>query len=90
MQRTAKIAISLPQDLLETVEKERSASGETRSQFLRRAIEAFFRRQREREADEQYVRAYIEQPETEEEVAAWTALALESWADNPWEEEEKK
>ena len=82
--KTAKIAISLPEDVLAAVERERMGSGESRSEFFRRAVELLLRRQREQEMNELYVRAYQQMPETEEEVeAAWRAasniLAEEHW-----------
>ena len=84
MAKTAKIAISLPEEMLSAVERERRSSGESRSQFFRRAVEALLRRQREQEMNEQYIRAYQQMPETEEEVeasrrAASSILAEESW-----------
>lgn len=48
MPKTTKITISLPEDLLERIEKERMARGESRSEFFRHAIESFLRRERER------------------------------------------
>ena len=54
----AKIAISLPDEVLEAVEKERLAKGESRSQFFRRAAEEQLRRERERKDIEQYIRGY--------------------------------
>ena len=59
MSRSAKIAISLPQELLEGIEKERLTRKESRSEFFRHAIEAFLRHEREREAIEQYIRGYL-------------------------------
>lgn len=81
----AKIAISLPDEVLQAVERERLARGESRSAFCRRALEAFLRREQERKWDEEYVRGYQQYPETEEELA-WaqyglTVLALEPWDD---------
>ena len=81
----AKIAISLPDEVLQAVEKERLARKETRSQFFRRAVEQFLRREREREWDEQYVRAYLENPETPEELA-WAQLGLAVLALEPWDD----
>ena len=81
----AKIAISLPDDVLREVENERHASGETRSQFFRRAVAASLKRRREQKWDEQYVRAYREMPETREEIEAWSALGLEALAQEPWD-----
>jgi metal-responsive CopG/Arc/MetJ family transcriptional regulator len=84
MPKTAKIAISLPEGVLVAVEQERRNSGESRSQFFRRAVETLMRRQEEEEMSQQYVRAYQQIPETKEEVeaarrAASNILAQESW-----------
>jgi metal-responsive CopG/Arc/MetJ family transcriptional regulator len=81
----AKIAISLPDEVLQAVEKERLARKETRSAFFRRAVEAYLRREREREWDEQYVRAYQLYPETAEEVALAEATLGYAFAENPWD-----
>ena len=86
----AKIAISLPDDVLRDVEKERQASGETRSQFFRRAVTALLKQKREQELDKQYVRAYREMPETREEIEAWSGLGLEALAQEPWDLGEDK
>ena len=86
MSKTVKIAISLPGDVLEGIERERRARGESRSEFLRRAVEAFLRREREREAIEQYIRGYQQQPETAEEVAFAESTLQAVMAENPWED----
>ena len=84
MSKTAKIAISLPEDVLNAVEEKRGESGESRSQFFRRAVEVLLKLQRERYQSERYIRAYSENPETEQEIesarhAASTILAMEPW-----------
>lgn len=84
MPKTAKIAISLPVEVLSAVERARKKSGESRSELFRRAVEILLRHQREREMSERYVRAYEQIPETREEVesarrAASTILAGEPW-----------
>jgi metal-responsive CopG/Arc/MetJ family transcriptional regulator len=81
----AKIAISLPDPVLETIERERKASGESRSEFFRRAVEDLLRRERERELDAQYIRGYQQYPETAEEIAITESTLAEALADNPWE-----
>jgi metal-responsive CopG/Arc/MetJ family transcriptional regulator len=81
----AKIAISLPDGVLQTVEKERLASGVSRSEFFRRAVEAYLRREQERQWDEQYVRAYQLYPETPEEVALAEATLGYAFAESPWD-----
>ncbi len=85
MPKTAKIAISLPEEVLVSVERERRNSGESRSQFFRRAVEALLRRQQEQEMSAQYIRAYQQIPETEEEIEAARHAASDILAKEPWE-----
>lgn len=85
MSKVAKIAISLPEDVLEVIEKERKAKGESRSQFFRRAVEALLRQQRERAAAQQYVRSYTQMPETADEVQAAHRAGAAVLAEEPWE-----
>ena len=90
----AKIAISLPEETLQAVEKERLARGLSRSEFFRRAVEEHLRRVKEREDVEQYIRGYLKYPETKEEIALAEATLHyafdeESWEED-WEEELKK
>ena len=85
MPKIAKIAISLPEEVLVSVEQERKNSGESRSQFFRRAVEALLRRQQEQKMSEQYIRAYQQIPETEEEIEAARHAASNILAKEPWE-----
>ncbi|MFC1934330.1 ribbon-helix-helix protein, CopG family [Chloroflexota bacterium] len=84
MSRTSKIAISLPEEVLTAVEKEREESGESRSQIFRRAVELLLRQEKEREMSEQYVQAYQKTPETMEEVTAARSAASTILAEEPW------
>lgn len=85
MPKIAKIAISLPEEVLVSVEQERKNSGESRSQFFRRAVEALLRRQQEQKMSEQYIHAYQQIPETEEEIEAARHAASNILAKEPWE-----
>ena len=85
MPKTSKIAISLPEEVLTAVEKEREGSGESRSQIFRRAVELLLRQRKEREMSEQYIRAYQQVPETKEEVAAARRAASSVLAEEPWQ-----
>jgi len=85
MPRIAKIAISLPQEVLNAVEKEREGSGESRSQLYRRAVELLLRQRKEREMSERYIRAYQQVPETEEDVTAARRAASSLLAEEPWQ-----
>lgn len=85
MPKTTKIAISLPEDVLAAVEQERKDSGESRSEFFRRAVDVLLRHEREREMGEMYTRAYQQMPETKEEVEAARRAASSILAEEPWE-----
>ena len=90
----AKIAISLSEETLEAVEKERLANGLSRSEFFRRAVEEHLRRVKEREDVEQYIQGYLKYPETKEEIALAEATHHyafdgESWEDD-WQEASRK
>ncbi len=66
MGATAKITISLDAELLEAIERLRRERGQTRSGFIRYAVEQVLRR--EQEDSERYIRGYQEQSETDEEM----------------------
>jgi metal-responsive CopG/Arc/MetJ family transcriptional regulator len=86
----AKIAISLPDEVFADIERERLASGETRSEFLRRTVEMYFRSKRKKEEIDRYVRGYLEHPETEEALA-WTGETMApAWAESPWEDDSQQ
>jgi metal-responsive CopG/Arc/MetJ family transcriptional regulator len=84
MSKTAKIAISLPSEILDAVERERDQRGESRSQFFRRAVETLLRQKQEQELSEQYIRAYQQTPETAEEIKAARRAASTILAEEPW------
>ncbi len=85
MPKTSKIAISLPQEMLTAVEKEREESGESRSQIFRRAVELLLRQRKEREMSERYLQAYQEMPESQEEIRAARRAASSILAEEPWQ-----
>jgi len=86
----AKIAISLPEETLQAVEKERLATGMSRSEFFRRAVEEHLRRVKEREDVEQYIKGYLKYPETKDEIALAEATLGYVMAENPWEDEPER
>lgn len=85
MAKTAKVGISLPEEVLAAVEREIQVSGESRSQFFRRAIETLFKLQHEQALNEQYIRGYEQVPETHEEVEAARSTASTMLAEEVWE-----
>jgi metal-responsive CopG/Arc/MetJ family transcriptional regulator len=86
----AKIAISLPEETLQAVEKERLANGLSRSEFFRRAVEEHLRRVKEREDVEQYIQAYLKYPETTEEIALAEATQHYAFDGESWEDDWKE
>ncbi|MBI4337472.1 MAG: ribbon-helix-helix protein, CopG family [Chloroflexi bacterium] len=86
MPNTAKVAISLPEELLKSIEEHRKASGESRSQLFRRAVEEFLKRQREREDIERYVQGYLDNPETAEDMAMAESDIQPALAEIPWDD----
>ena len=82
----AKIAISLPDEVLREVEKERQSTGETRSEFFRQVIKAYFQSKRNKEDIERYVRGYQQFPETEEELGWIESASQAVLAEYPWED----
>jgi metal-responsive CopG/Arc/MetJ family transcriptional regulator len=85
MGKSVKIAISLPEDILKAVERERKSKGESRSRFFRRAIEGFLKQEGESSAVKEYVRGYREVPESAEEVEAAHRAGSAVLAGEPWE-----
>ena len=86
----AKIAISLPDEVLDAVEKERLASGISRSEYFRRTVEEHLRREREKEDVARYIQGYLDNPETPEELAWSQATITYAFDDESWEEEFNK
>ena len=82
----AKIAISLPDDVLQAVEKERELTGESRSEFFRRAAKALLKQKAREERDREYIRAYRDMPETSDEFEGLRSASLEALAELPWDE----
>ena len=83
----AKIAISLPDDVLQAIEKERELTGESRSAFFRRAAKALLKQKQREERDREYIRAYREMPETVEELGWLQASSQAVLAEYPWDDE---
>lgn len=84
MGRGTKVTISLDNELLAAVERERRARRQTRSEFFRAAAEQLL--SREQEAIARYIRGYQECPETDEEIALAAQLGRAILAEEPWDE----
>jgi metal-responsive CopG/Arc/MetJ family transcriptional regulator len=85
-ERTTRLTISLPSDLVATVERELLQPDESRSAFFRRLLEEALREAEERKNVERYIVGYREQPRTEEEFGWSEAVAVEALANVRWDE----
>ncbi len=90
----AKIAISLPNEVLEAVEKERTTAGISRSEYFRRTVEEHLSREREREREKEdvarYIQGYLDDPETPDELAWVRSKNQYAFDDESWEDEFNK
>lgn len=85
MPGSAKISISLPKRTLEIADRERRATGESRSQLFRRAVEALVERRRREEAIELYRAGYVAEPEAEYDVDDLDRLGEEILERESWD-----
>ncbi|MBN2076979.1 MAG: ribbon-helix-helix protein, CopG family [Dehalococcoidales bacterium] len=85
MGKSAKVAISLPEDILRTIEKERKDRGESRSEFFRHAVEKYLKQEKESKEIEVYIHGYTAMPESAEEVEAVHQTGVNTLAEEPWE-----
>ena len=88
----ASINLTLPDEKLQIIERERAATGETQSEFLIRLLDAFEKGQKEAEMVAQYKRGYELYPETDEETSrmmeSLMAAQMEVLSEYPWDGED--
>jgi len=85
MPRTVeKVAISVPAELYEELERDRRAEGMGRSEYFVHAVDELLRRKREQARVRKYVQGYTEQPETADDLLSEQGMA-DALAQEPWE-----
>ncbi len=85
MDKSTKVAISLPERVLEAIEKERRVRGESRSEFFRRAAEKLLKEEQESKAIETYIRGYCVMPESADEVEAIHRAGVALLSEETWQ-----
>ena len=80
-----KISISLPDEVLETAERECRREGESRSELIRRALVSLVARAREEAQVAAYLAGYIAEPESDDEVAVASAAAAPVLRGSEWD-----
>jgi metal-responsive CopG/Arc/MetJ family transcriptional regulator len=79
-----KVAISIPGELYQKVENARTRLGKSRSAILQEALVEWLRRRQTERLVRQYEGGYREKPESDEEVQAAEAAAVELLAAEEW------
>ncbi|QQR89791.1 MAG: ribbon-helix-helix protein, CopG family [Myxococcales bacterium] len=85
MAGSTKIAITLPDDVYDEVEKLRLANHESRSAVIQRAVRILLRHNERHARVREYVAAYKCSPESQDEVRQATALAKSGLSHVDWE-----
>jgi len=83
MSKTVTIVVELPEEVIEAVEEECQARGESRNAFFQHALDAVL--PAKREAVERYIQGYRTYPETAEEIAAAHQSSVAILAQEPWD-----
>lgn len=82
MSTATRITITAPVETVSALDERCAKSGSSRSSLIRQAIGEFLARKDEAAADQEYVSAYVRQPEDARMSEALTAAATASW--DPW------
>jgi metal-responsive CopG/Arc/MetJ family transcriptional regulator len=85
MDHSAKVAITLPSELYRRIERLRKQTHTSRSAMVQRALGLLLKEEHKQERVRAYLDAYRRNPETEEEIRAAKAAAVELLAEVPWE-----
>ena len=85
MRRLAtKVAVSIPKDLYQALERARKKNGKSRSAVVQNALRHWLNQQQEAEQVRQYVEGYRRMPETEEETARVDAVSRRALLTEEW------
>ena len=82
--KTAKIAVSLPRETLNRVERIRLQLGLARSTAVDEALKLWAREREEKELEERYVKGYAKKPERASEVEPLSRAGLSSFTPEEW------
>ena len=80
----SRVAVTIPADLHQQVEHARRATGKSRGEVVRDALEHWLARQEEVLLVREYEAGYRKKPETRREVKAAEAAAVQLLATTEW------
>lgn len=82
---TIQIAVKLPDEIVHAVDRMVAGGAfPSRSQAVRGALEAMVRAHERQRIDDAFVEGFASRPESDEELADATRLAIEAIEDEPW------
>jgi Arc/MetJ-type ribon-helix-helix transcriptional regulator len=82
---TVQIAVKLPDEIVRTLDQlVASGAFPNRSRAVRHALEAMVQDQERQRIDASFARGFADRPESPEELADATRLAIEAIKDEPW------
>lgn len=82
---TTQIAVKLPDELVGEVDRLVAGGAfASRSQAVRTGLETLVAVRRRQEIDQRYRDAFVQLPDTDDELAEATRLAVESIHEEPW------
>jgi metal-responsive CopG/Arc/MetJ family transcriptional regulator len=84
MEKSTKVAVSLPVTILKAVEKERKAKGENRSEFFRRAVVKLLKEEQRATDVQMYIQGYHTLPESAQEVKTGHQAGVDVLSKEPW------
>jgi len=84
MQGTMRVTVSLPSELVETIDR-KLAQDQSRSSFVRQLLQEALAQALERDQVEAYIRAYQAHPQTEEEHAWPDVVTAAALAEVQWD-----
>ena len=85
MEKATRVTVSLPEDLLKAVDEKLVNGHQSRSAVVRRLLARAVREAEEREDVQQWIRAYREQPQTDDELGWVDVVGPQFLAEQPWE-----
>ncbi len=83
---TVKIAISLPKEKYQAVEKMRKKIRKTRSALISEALSLWLKEMRKEELIKRYIAGYKQHPESKAESKGASATSAQTLAAQEWEE----
>ena len=84
MNKTAKIAISIPKNELKIIESLRHKLSLSRSAVIQQAVKHWLTCQERKGLIDKYVKGYLDKPEDPKHIAGWEKASFETLSKEEW------